>query len=94
MVFISGGSSGIGEQLAKDFVNLGAKKVIIAARRIDELKRVQSACKYPDKVQVVQLDLANPDKCLAEAQKLFKTETVDILVNNGGVSQRDLFEDM
>lgn len=42
VVFISGGSSGIGEQLAKDFVALGAKQVIIAARRVNELKRVQS----------------------------------------------------
>lgn len=67
VVFISGGSSGIGEQLAKDFVNLGAKKVIIAARRVDELKRVQSACKYPERVQVVQLDLSNPEKCFTEA---------------------------
>jgi len=37
VVFISGGSSGIGEQLAKDFINLGAAKVIIAARRTEEL---------------------------------------------------------
>ena len=40
VVFISGGSSGIGEQLTKDFVERGASKVIIAARNIDELKRV------------------------------------------------------
>ena len=32
-VFISGGSSGIGEELTKKLTNLGAKKIIIAARR-------------------------------------------------------------
>jgi FlaA1/EpsC-like NDP-sugar epimerase len=40
VVFISGGSSGIGEQLTKDFVRLGAAKVIIASRRLEELQRV------------------------------------------------------
>ena len=40
-VFISGGSSGIGEALAKRVVTLGAKKVIIAARRQEELNRVR-----------------------------------------------------
>lgn len=40
-VFITGGSSGIGEALAKQFVKYGAKKVIIAARRLNELERVK-----------------------------------------------------
>jgi len=39
-VFISGGSSGLGEEMAKQMVKLGAAKVIIAARRVSELKRV------------------------------------------------------
>jgi len=51
-VFITGGSSGIGEQLCKRFIELGAKKVIIAARRLNELERVKKECKYPEKVEV------------------------------------------
>ena len=43
-VFISGGSSGIAEEMAKKFVKLGAEKVIIAARRKNELERVQKEC--------------------------------------------------
>lgn len=42
----------------------------------------------------MQLDLAFPDNCLETATNLFKKEKVDIFVNNGGVSQRDMFEDM
>jgi len=39
-VLVTGGSSGIGEGLARTFVDLGAKEVVIASRRIEELKRV------------------------------------------------------
>lgn len=44
VVFITGASSGIGEELAKQFVKLNAKTVIIAARRVAELERVKKEC--------------------------------------------------
>jgi len=56
-VFISGGSSGIGEALAKRVSHLGAKKIIIAARRLEELDRVRQACAKPELVETFQLDL-------------------------------------
>ena len=68
--------------------------MIIAARRLEELKRVQSECSDPSKVQILLMDLADPDSCLETTTDLFKKEKVDILVNNGGVSQREKFEDM
>ena len=46
VVFITGASSGIGEELAKTMVKMRAKKVIIAARRVNELERVKSECKF------------------------------------------------
>ena len=65
IVFISGGSSGIGENLAKRIVNLGAKKVIIAARRQTELERVVNECKEQSKkLETCVLDLNNPVECL------------------------------
>ena len=44
-VLITGASSGIGEELAKQFVKLRASKVILASRRISELQRVKDECK-------------------------------------------------
>ena len=52
-VLITGGSSGLGEQMAKRFVDLGAKSVIIASRTIKELERVKSETSDPSKVQVL-----------------------------------------
>jgi short-subunit dehydrogenase len=63
-VLITGGSSGIGEQLAKHVIELGAAKVIIAARNVKELERVKKECKHPDKVSILQMDLSKPQECL------------------------------
>ena len=91
-IFITGASSGIGEQLAKRFVEANAKKVFILARRIPELERVKKECeeiRRDCEVECIQIDLAEPEKCL-EFAKTFG-QRVDILVNNGGISQRDEF---
>ena len=42
-------------------------------------------------MEVVQLDLGDPDACLKFAEGFSKSNHVDILVNNGGISQRDEF---
>lgn len=91
-VFVSGGSSGIGEEMCKQFVKYGAAKVIIAARRIDELERVRQV--DPARVQIFQIDLNAPRDVLDKLTVLFAREKVDILVNNGGMSMRDSFEDL
>jgi short-subunit dehydrogenase len=43
-VFITGGSSGIGEAITKRMIELGAKKVIIASRNVKEMERVKKEC--------------------------------------------------
>ena len=87
-VMITGGSSGIGEEMAKRFVKLGASKVIIASRGIKELERVKAECSDPSRVEILQMDLSKPDACLQQAQAI---KGIDILVNNGGLSMREEF---
>lgn len=93
-VFISGGSSGLGEELCKQMIRFGAKKVIIAARRLEELRRVQSECQDPSRVVVAQIDLNKPREVLVTLTALCNEHKVDILVNNGGISMRDEFKDL
>lgn len=89
-VWVTGASSGIGEQIALQLAPLCAK-LIISARREDELKRVQSACVDPGKVFIIPMDLSDENN-VREAFAKVQTGIgpVDILFNNGGISQRGL----
>jgi dehydrogenase/reductase SDR family protein 7B len=77
--------------LAKRFVELGAKQVIITARRVAELERVRNECKDPSKVVIMQMDLSDPEKVLKQAEEFTLSDRVDILINNGGTSMREEF---
>jgi short-subunit dehydrogenase len=93
VIWITGASSGIGEALAYELSKQGAK-LILSARRIDELERVKKQCAQPDAVHCVPLDLADSDSIPSIAAKgLSIYGYVDILVNNGGISQRALIKD-
>jgi len=52
VVWITGPSSGIGEYLAYRLVQAGCK-LVLSARREEELKRVQNTCIGMSKLQVV-----------------------------------------
>lgn len=89
VVWITGASSGIGEALVYEFNKKGTL-VILSARRIEELERVKNNCKNGEEtVRILPLDLADqsrfPQK-VEEAKDFFGT--VDMLINNGGISQR------
>ena len=91
VIWITGASSGIGEALAYSLNKKGAR-LILSARRVDELERVKKNCGGdPESIAVLPLDLADSHSIPAvadEAQKLFGR--IDILFNNGGISQRAL----
>jgi len=71
-VWITGASSGIGEALTYKFSELGAR-LIISSRREFELQRVKAACKYPDKVTIVPLDLEKYHEIAPLPRQLLKS---------------------
>lgn len=92
-VWITGASSGIGEALTYKFSKLGAK-LIISSRRFAELQRVKSACANPSMVDIVPIDLEKyEDIAQIVTPVLKRVGNIDILVNNGGASQRALVAD-
>lgn len=90
IVWITGASSGIGKHLALTLSKIDCK-LILSSRRKLELDHVKSLCKDPKLVHVLPMDLEDIDtmKALVEtAVSIFGK--IDILVNNGGISQRSL----
>jgi len=92
-VWITGASSGIGEALACAFHNAGAK-LILSARRREELKRVQSQCGGEPATRILPMDVSRGEDLSSkprEALAIFGG--IDILVLNAGISQRSLARD-
>ena len=90
VIWITGASSGIGKSLAIELSNQDAK-LILSSRKKTDLELVKDKCKNPSDVKIIELDLENYsgfDNKVTEAIACFGT--VDILVNNGGISQRSL----
>ena len=89
-VWITGASSGIGEALAVAFHKAGAK-LILSARREDELKRVQALCGGSPKTLILPMDVTNAKELPKKTQlALGMFNGVDILVLNAGITQRSL----
>lgn len=90
VVWITGASSGIGEALAHAFAREGAR-LVLSSRRPEELERVRRACARPDDHVVVPLDLRRGETFPSVVgEVLARCRRIDVLVNNGGVSQRAL----
>lgn len=89
VVLITGASSGIGEALAYELSRKGAK-LIVSSRRKKELELVRSNCENQEEIKILPLDLTDS---FGIQQKSKEAESfyghIDILINCGGVSQRD-----
>lgn len=91
VVVITGASSGIGEAMAYAFDKQGAK-VVLAARNIDKLKTVAAKLNNPN--ITVKADVSIEADCknlIDETIKAFNT--INILVNNAGITMRAIFND-
>ncbi len=94
VVWITGASSGIGEALAKQYAQLG-HQLVLSARREAELERVKQACvsqgAHSSDIFVLPLDVTEhesmPEKVFAVTGHF---KTIDVLINNAGISQRSL----
>jgi len=93
-VWITGASGGLGEALAHAFHRAGAR-LILSARREAELVRVARNLRAgPDDVLVVPMDLADQGAIAAAVRTVEAAcGSVNVLVNNAGLTQRALIRD-
>lgn len=87
-IWITGASSGIGEALAHALAEKGAR-LILSARREDRLRAVCDALPGAQNHFVQPIDLTDAVAINAAVEEVLEwIGPVDILINNGGISQR------
>ncbi len=105
---ITGASSGIGKETAKLFAREGAI-VILTARHIDKLKKVEKEIKNAQKSKIFGtsyvgnngkadcflMDITNRKQVKKTIEKIIKKyKKIDILVNNAGIARWGSIEDV
>lgn len=88
VAWIIGASSGIGEELARQLDQKGAK-LILSGRNLEQLEQVRKSLIHADKHLCISFDLemsSTFESKIKEVQLRF--DRIDFLFNNGGISQR------
>ena len=86
---VTGASGEIGKSIAVALHEAGAK-VIISGTRIEPLEALKN--KLGDRTNIILCDLSNKDEVISLPQKAIETlGSIDILINNAGVTKDNLF---
>ena len=95
VTIITGASTGIGEELAYQLAQQGAK-LVLTARRLDELNRVaEKARSFGGKVITVSADVGKSEECkkIIDAT-ITEFGRIDTLINNAGMTMWAKFADI
>ena len=94
VAFITGASSGLGAQFARTLAGAGAA-VVLASRRVDRLKDLRATINADGgDAHVIELDVNDHDSIKsAVAHAETEVGSIDILVNNSGVSSSQRIQD-
>lgn len=86
-IWLTGASMGIGEALARALDAQGAR-LILSARSADKLAVLRASLKHPQRHKIVPLDLSRAETLPDVVAQADLSDGLDMLINNGGVSQR------
>jgi len=95
IAFVTGASSGLGAQFARTLARAGAG-VVLASRRMEKLKELRARIEGEGgDAHVVELDVTDHDSIKAAvAHAETEMGSIDILVNNSGVSTTQRLQDV
>ena len=87
VTIVTGGGTGIGESIAKEFAARGAK-VLIASRNVENLTKVRDDVRKAGGVcEFTTVDVRQADQCDAMIETAVKHfGRLDVLINNHGAS--------
>jgi short-subunit dehydrogenase len=92
VVVVTGGSDGIGRALIEELINGGAK-VATCGRHFDKLYALQMEYSQV-MLHTMVCDVSREEDCKRFIQSTVETfGTIDILINNAGISMRSLFDE-
>ena len=83
---ITGASSGIGRDIAKELSQKGYD-LILVARNLEKLNEVKE--KLETNIETVSMDISNPENCKQLSEKY---KDIDIIVNNAGFGDCGYFD--
>lgn len=87
LAFITGGSSGIGQALAKRYLDLGWRVALVARRERDMAEWAQPFNQQGLRVGVFAADVAQPEQAVSAAQAcIAQLGLPDVVVANAGIS--------
>ena len=95
VAFITGASGGLGAQFARTLAGAGAA-VVLASRRVDKLKELRSIIDGDGgDAHVIEMDVTDHDSIKsAVAHAETEVGSIDILINNSGVSTTQRLQDV
>ena len=88
VVWLTGASSGIGKELSIQLSKLGAK-LILSSRKEELLIELRANLSQKEQHMVLAMDLAKPDEFDGLLKQVIaRYDQIDLLIQNGGISQR------
>lgn len=95
VVLITGGSGGIGEKIAEEFLKQEAL-VYISGRNLEKLSAIkQTLSSLGGQIEIIQADVSRPEECEAMVETILeKEDKLDILVNSAGVYEEQAIEEV
>jgi dehydrogenase/reductase SDR family member 7B len=93
VIWITGASSGLGLEMARQLDGNG-NKLVLSARRTDVLEQIQKELKHPENVLITRIDLEQSAGFQTAAEEVIRQfGRIDIMIHNAGISQRSMVMD-